>query len=80
MGYCSSPPAIIEEMIMIQDIDDLITEIFDEYPQPRLICNTPGDYTPRLVSQLNLRRTTRTNPTPTRSPAGSSLAQQETQL
>jgi len=65
---------------MIQDIDDLITEMFDEYPQPRLICNTPGDYTPRLVSQLNLKRTARTNLSPTRSTACSRPAQQEAQL
>lgn len=45
---------------MIPSIDDLITEIYDEYPQPRLICNTLGDYTARLVSQLNLKRTART--------------------
>lgn len=80
MGYCSSPPAIIEETIMIQDIDDLITEIFDEYPRPRLICNTPGDYTPRLVLQLDLKRTARTRLEPTRSPICSRPAQQEAQL
>ena len=80
MGYCSSPPAMIEEMIMIQDIDDLITEIFEEYPQPRLICNTPGDYTSRLVSQLNLKRTARTELTKPRSAACSRPAQQEAQL
>lgn len=62
---------------MIQDIDDLITEIFDEYPRPRLICNTPGDYTPRLVSQLNLKRSTRTKLTPPRSHICSRPAQQE---
>jgi len=67
-------------MIMIQDIDDLITEIFDEYPQPRLICNTPGDYTPRLVSQLNLKRTVRTKLIPPRSHVYSRPAQQEAQL
>lgn len=65
---------------MIQDIDDLITEIFDEYPRPCLICNTPGDYTPRLVSQLNLRRTARTRPELTRSPICFRPAQQEAQL
>ena len=80
MGYCSSPPAIIEEMIMIQDIDDLITEIFDEYPQPRLICNTPGDYTPRLVLQLNLKRNARTGMPPTRPHVYSRPDQQEAQL
>lgn len=62
---------------MLLDIDDLITEIFDEYPQPRLICNTHGDYTPRLVSQLNLKRTTRTRLTPPRSHVYSRPAQQE---
>lgn len=65
---------------MIQDIDDLITEIFDEYPQPRLICNTLGDYTPRLVLQLNLKRTARTRLTPVRSRACNRPAQQEAQL
>jgi len=64
---------------MILDIDDLITEIFDEYPQPRLICNTPGDYTPRLVSQLNLKRTARTRLTPQRASVSSRPAQQEAQ-
>ena len=64
---------------MIQDIDDLITKIFDEYPQPRLICNTPGDYTSRLVSQLNLKRTARTRLPSTHSPACSRPAQQEAQ-
>lgn len=62
---------------MIQDIDDLITEIFDEYPRPRLICNTPGDYTPRLVLQLNLKRTARTRLTPAHSHACTRPAQQE---
>jgi len=80
VGYCSSPPAIIEERIMILDIDDLITEIFDEYPQPRLICNTPGDYTSRLISQLNRKRTARTKLIPPRSHVCSRPAQQEAQL
>jgi len=66
-------------MIMIQDIDDLITEIFDEYPQPRLICNTPGDYTSRLISQLNRKRTARTKLIPPRSHVCSRPAQQEAQ-
>lgn len=79
MGYCSSPPATIEEMIMIQSTDDLITEIFDEYPQPRLICNTPGDYTAQLVSRLNLKRTARTKLTPSCSHVCSRPAQQEAQ-
>lgn len=65
---------------MIQDIDDLITEIFDEYPRPRLICNTPGDYTPRLVLQLNLKRTARTRLTPAHSHAFTRPAQQEVRL
>lgn len=65
---------------MILDIDDLITEIFDEYPQPRLICNTPGDYTSRLVSQLNLKRTARTRLAPPRASVSSRPAQQEAQL
>lgn len=51
---------------MITSIDDLITEIFDEYPQPRLICTNPGDYTPQLVSQLKRTARTRlTQPRPT---------------
>jgi len=65
---------------MIQSIDDLITEIFDEYPQPRLICNTPGDYTARLVSQLNLKRNARTNLPPTRSTACYRPSEQEALL
>lgn len=64
---------------MILDIDDLITEIFDEYPQPRLIFNTPGDYTSRLVSQLNLKRTARTGMSLARTPVRSRPAQQEAQ-
>lgn len=80
MGYCSSPPAIIEEMIMIQVIDDLITDIYDEHPHPLIVCNTADDYTARLVSQLNQKRTTRINQSPTRSPACSRPTQQETQL
>ncbi|QCA04897.1 hypothetical protein [Pantoea vagans] len=64
---------------MILDIDDLITEIFDEYPQPRLICNTPGDYTSRLVSQLNLKRTARTGMSLVRRPVRFRPAQQEAQ-
>ena len=64
---------------MILDIDDLITEIFDEYPQPRLICNTPGDYTSRLVSQLNLKRSARTRLTPHRASVSSRPTQQEAQ-
>jgi len=67
-------------MIMIQVIDDLITDIYDEHPHPRIVCNTADDYTARLVSQLNQKRTTRTNQSPTRSPACSRSAQQEAQL
>lgn len=64
---------------MILDIDDLITEICDESPHPRLICDTPGDYTSRLVSRLNLKRTARTGLLSTHSPACSRHAQQEAQ-
>jgi len=53
---------------MNQLIDDLIAELYDEHPQPRIICNTPGDYTTRLISQLNLKRTVRTTLTPPYSP------------
>ncbi|MFK3934017.1 hypothetical protein RM156_12700 [Pantoea agglomerans] len=65
---------------MNQLIDDLIAELYDEHPQPRIICNTPGDYTSRLVSQLNLKRTARTELTKPRSAACSRPAQQEAQL
>lgn len=64
---------------MILDIDDLITEIFDEYPHPRIVCNTPGDYTSRLVLQLNLKRRARTRLSSAQSPACSCPAQQEAQ-
>jgi len=65
---------------MNQLIDDLIAELYDEHPQPRIICSTPGDYTPRLVSQLKLKRIARTRLTPTRSLVCCRPAQQEPQL
>lgn len=64
---------------MIQVIDDLITDIYDEHPHPRIVCSTTGDYTARLVSQLNLKRTARTGTSPSRPLVCSCPAQQEAQ-
>ena len=64
---------------MNQLIEDLIAELYDEHPQPHIICSTPGDYTPRLVSQLNLKRTARTRQPPLCLHVCSRTAEQEAQ-
>jgi len=41
---------------MIQLLDDFISQMYDEFPRPRLTSNSGGDYSPRIICYLNARR------------------------
>lgn len=64
---------------MNQLLDELISDIYDEHPQPRITRNTPDDYTSRLISQLNLKRSCRARRSPTRHPVCSRPVNREVQ-
>jgi len=57
-------PPINRGHIMIQLLDDFISQLYDEFPLPRLASNSTGDYTSRLICQLNARRNVRNKTAP----------------